>query len=411
VSYDSENFPDLPQGWRKIAVGDAAAPVTVRDKIPTKAYVKAGALAVVDQGQALIGGYTNDQSIAVATSLPVVVFGDHTRALKFIDFPFAAGADGIKILRPSPAFLPRLFFHFLRAIRLPDRGYARHYQFLRDSQIPLPPLPEQTRIADKLDTLLARVDTCRNHLARVPAILKRFRQSVLTAATSGDLTSDWRNEHLRDASDWKVATAGDLIDRIEAGLNVQCIERPPTSSERGLVKISAVTWGRYNDDESKTLPTQMVVPDSARIKLGDFLISRANTLELVGACVIVDRVIRPVYLSDKVLRLVMQEPLKPWMLIVLRSAQGREQIESLASGNQLSMRNLSQANLRLINVPMPPADEQAEIVRRVDSLFALADQLEARYTTARTHIDRLTPALLAKAFRGELVPQDPGDSL
>ena len=275
--------------------------------------------------------------------------------------------------------------------------------------IPLAPLAEQKRIADKLDTLLARVDACRTHLARIPAILKRFRQSVLAAATSGELTREWRDEHELGVNDWSSATVDDLIDRIESGINVQCIERPPTSRERGLVKISAVTWGRYNDDESKTLPPEKVVPDVARIKIGDFLISRANTLELVGACVVVDRVNRPVYLSDKVLRLVMPEATKQWMLLVLRSTEGRRQIESLASGNQLSMRNLSQANLRKINIPMPPPGEQAEIVRRVESLFALADQLEARYTTGRAHLDHLTPALLAKAFRGELVPQDPND--
>lgn len=277
------------------------------------------------------------------------------------------------------------------------------------TEIAIAPLNEQKRIADKLDSVLARVDACRERLDRIPAILKRFRQSVLAAATSGKLTEEWREINKRNKQQWVQLTLGQIITGIEAGLNVQCIERPPEPDEQGLVKISAVTWGQYNDSESKTLPSGKPVPETIRIRKGDFLISRANTLELVGACVIVHSVSYPVYLSDKVLRIVMPDYIKPWLLYILRSPSGRRQIETLASGNQLSMRNLSQVNLRKIIIPIPPDDELKEITHRVESLLAYADRIEARYQAARARIDKLTPAILAKAFRGELVPQDPND--
>jgi type I restriction enzyme S subunit len=280
---------------------------------------------------------------------------------------------------------------------------------LKAYNIPLAPLDEQKRIAEKLDTLLTRVDSCERHLERVPQILKRFRQSVLAAATSGRLTEDWREKQGRDLSDWTETTVGNLIEDIEAGINYKCEERPPLPHERGLVKISAVTWSEFNDEESKTLPTSRDVPESTRIKVGDFLISRANTIELVAACVIVKQVNRPVYLSDKVLRIVMRDEIKMWLLYWLRSSYGRSQIESLASGNQLSMRNISQANLKLIQVNLPKQDEIDEIVRRVEKLFAYAERLEARYLFASERVERLTPSLLAKAFRGELVEQDAED--
>lgn len=276
-------------------------------------------------------------------------------------------------------------------------------------ELPVPPLPEQKRIADKLDTLLARVDACRIHLDRVPGILKRFRQSVLAAATSGELTREWREARGIGTHDWQQSTVGQLIDRIEAGLNVQCEERPPEPNERGLVKISAVTWGRYDDNQSKTLPGNADIPERSRIGLGDFLISRANTLELVGACVIVEDVTRPVFLSDKVLRLVMPERLKPWLQIALQSPAGRKAIESRASGNQLSMRNLSQANLREIPVSLPPDDEMAEVVGSVRRLMNLAKEIEGRTADAASAVQRSVPSTLAKAFRGDLVPQDPND--
>ncbi len=275
--------------------------------------------------------------------------------------------------------------------------------------VPLAPLPEQQRISDKLDALLARVDACHERLDRMPGILKRFRQSVRASATSGELTKEWREERGRDIAQWTTSCVGQVIVGIEAGLNVQCEERPPQSDEKGLVKISAVTWGAYDDDESKTLPKLAAVPERSRVRAGDFLISRANTLELVGACVIVRRVTRPVFLSDKVLRLVMPEEWKPWLLLVLQSPLGRREIETRASGNQLSMRNLSQAGLRDIQIPVPPSDERAEIVRRAEVLLARADELERRVHASRSAIGGLTPSLLAKAFRGELVPQNPSD--
>jgi type I restriction enzyme, S subunit len=280
---------------------------------------------------------------------------------------------------------------------------------LSQVEIPIAPLNEQKRIADKLDRLLAKVDNCRERLDRIPLILKRFRQSVLAAATVGILTEDWRGENNVTINDWKDKSIGEIIHNIEAGVNVKCDERPPRLNERGLVKISAVTWGVFNEQESKTLPSNHQVPELTRIKPGDFLISRANTLELVGACVIVDKVTLPVFLSDKVLRLVMDDDCKKWVLFWLRSSNGRNQIEELASGNQLSMRNLSQANLKSISLKLPSEDERQEIVRRVEKLFDFADRLEARYQNARTQIDKLTPALLDKAFKGELVPQDPTD--
>lgn len=407
--YDDENFPELPQSWMSVSVADACRTLPTPTKIQAKLYLRNGSLPVIDQGAAMIGGYTDDIATTVTSELPVIVFGDHTRVLKYVDFRFGAGADGIKVLRPESIYWPKTLFRFLQAVRLPDKGYARHFQHLRAAQIALPPFAEQKRIAEKLDSLLARVNACRERLNNVPAILRRFRQSVLVAATTGRLTAGWRIGQGLKKAEWQQATVGALIDDIEAGLNVKCAERPPEPNEKGLVKISAVTWGTFNDNESKTVLSGYVPPEKTRIHSGDFLISRANTIELVGACVITDEVTRPVYLSDKVLRLAMPEDCKHWLLFCLRSPAGRQQIESLASGNQSSMRNLSQANLRSITVPLPSPEERAEITRRVKALLDIADRLDIGLTTARSTVERLTPSLLAKAFRGELVPQDRND--
>ena len=274
---------------------------------------------------------------------------------------------------------------------------------IKEHSIALPPLAEQKVIADKLDTLLAQVENTKARLERIPQILKRFRQSVLAAAVSGRLTEEWRGTS--DLTGWAKINLGGLVDKIESGKNLKCIEIPPNEGEFGIIKISAVTWGIYDEKQSKTLPNNSLFLETRRIKVGDFLISRANTIELLGNPVIVHKVTKNLMLSDKVLRLEMKDGDKLWANIFLRSITGRQEIQGRSTGNQMSMRNIGQKALLEIPLPKPPCEEQAEIVRRVDQLFAHADRIEQQVNQALARVNNLTQSILAKAFRGELTEQ------
>ncbi|RYU70606.1 hypothetical protein ERW54_03610 [Aliivibrio finisterrensis] len=276
----------------------------------------------------------------------------------------------------------------------------------KDYIVSFPPLTEQKRIVEKLDEVLAQVDTIKARLDGIPSLLKRFRQSVLASAVSGKLTEEWRGG---SPANWDAAKLKDFVQSIEAGKNLKCIETPPVDDEHGIIKISAVTWGVYDEGQSKTLPDNRLFIENRRINVGDFLISRANTIELLGNPVIVHQVTKNLMLSDKVLRLVMEECDKPWVSIFLRSKEGRKQIESRSTGNQMSMRNIGQKALLDIDLPRFSLEEQKEIVRLVDQYFAFADTIEAQVKKAQARVNNLTQSILAKAFRGELVPQDPND--
>ncbi|MFL7025221.1 restriction endonuclease subunit S [Enterovibrio norvegicus] len=278
-------------------------------------------------------------------------------------------------------------------------------EVLRGLDFPLPPLAEQKVIADKLDELLAQVESTKARLDAIPAILKSFRQSVLAAAVSGKLTEEWRGENDVALSSWETVKVGDFVQAIEAGKSLKCIETPPNQNEFGIIKISAVTWGIYDENESKTLPSNDLFIENRRVKVGDLLISRANTMELLGNPVIVHSVTKNLMLSDKVLRLVMEEANKPWVSIFLRSKAGRKEIESRSTGNQMSMRNIGQKALLDIGLPKATESEQTEIVRRVEELFAFADKVEAQVNVAQARVNNLTQSILAKAFRGELTAE------
>jgi type I restriction enzyme S subunit len=204
---------------------------------------------------------------------------------------------------------------------------------------------------------------------------------------------------------WATATLSDLLHRIEAGLNIKCEERPPVAGERGLVKISAVTWGRFDEAQSKTMPSDVAADERNRIRTGDLLISRANTIELVGASVIVDRIERQLYLSDKVLRLVVHEPAKRWINYALKTPELRKEIETASSGNQLSMRNISQEKLRGLRMPVAPEAEQVRIADKLDAVLARVDAVNDRFARVAALIKRFRQSVLAAATSGRLTEE------
>jgi type I restriction enzyme S subunit len=149
---------EIPANW--IWTMAASVFTTVSDqgkKVQTNTVLHEGRFPVVDQGKVLVRGFCNDENRVIHVSSPVVVFGDHTREVKFIDFDFVVGADGVKVLAPL-LIEPRYFYLVLTWIPIESRGYGRHFKLLRESSIPLPPLAEQRRIVAKVDELMAVLD-------------------------------------------------------------------------------------------------------------------------------------------------------------------------------------------------------------------------------------------------------------
>jgi type I restriction enzyme S subunit len=150
-------------------------------KIPQSEFLPDGPLAVVDQGQSLVAGFTDDRRAAVRSPAPLIVFGDHTRAVKFIDFPFAMGADGVKVLQVRDGFDPKFVYHYLRSRQIPSAGYSRHFKFLKEVEVPKPSLPEQRRIAAILD----HAHTLRAKRRQVLTHLDSLTQSIFNDMFSG----------------------------------------------------------------------------------------------------------------------------------------------------------------------------------------------------------------------------------
>jgi len=202
---------------------------------------------------------------------------------------------------------------------------------------------------------------------------------------------------------WAVFPLEELIDRIEAGKNFRCIERPPLDEEIGVVKVSAVSWGRFREEESKTVPPGVELDPETRICEGDLLFSRANTIELVGACVMVEMIAKDLRLSDKILRLVVaDQEIKPWIYRYLSSPEARKYLSETSSGNQLSMRNISQKVLLKTTIPLAPLNEQRRIAAKLDTTLAAVDACRQRLDGVAELLKRFRQAVLAAATSGKL---------
>ena len=276
---------------------------------------------------------------------------------------------------------------------------------LKNWLVPLPPLNEQKRIADKLDALRARVDTCRERHDRIPLILKRFRQSVFAAATSGELTEDWRAS--KDISSIQPVLLSEVLSEIKTGPFGSALHK----SDYVAGKIPVVNPMHINDrkithsDDMTVSPKKAEELSNFRLRYEDVVIARRGVM---GRCAVVKPEQEGWLCGTGCIILRVQSQLLPNYLQLFLSSPGNvEVLEANAVGS--TMVNLNQRVLLSLQLSLPTLQEQQEIVRRAESLFAYADRLEAHYQVARTQVDRLTPTLLAKAFCGELVPQDPND--
>lgn len=176
------------EGWKMVDFQESILkPKRKLKGIPKKKYQLKGRFPIVDQGQNLVAGYTDDKSRIYSENLPVVVFGDHTRIFKYIDFRFAIGADGTRVLIPKNNFDPKYFYYAVSVLNIESLGYSRHFKILKTKKIPLPPIAEQKKIVAYLDALSQKTRALQDLQKQTAADFDALRQSILAKAFSGNI--------------------------------------------------------------------------------------------------------------------------------------------------------------------------------------------------------------------------------
>jgi type I restriction enzyme S subunit len=312
-------------------------------------------------------------------------------------------------------------------------------------EVPLAPLTEQKRIVAKVEELLAQVNSIKERLAKVSIILKRFRQAVLAAACSGRLTADWREQEpkitpvdysIQDIlrhreAEWGGNGSSRKYEPPQDVKNNEPQELPEgwkyissdalfsfvTSGSRGWAKYYAksgsifVRVGNLDHDAISLdlSDVQHVNPpagqeaDRTRVQLGDILISITADVGMIG---LVQDEIGEAYVNQHVaIARPVTNVFRPYLAWYLASREGGQiQFQDLQRG--ATKVGLGLDDIKSVAIPFPPTEEQHEIVRRVEAMFKLADAVEKRVAAATMRAEKLTQSILAKAFRGELVPTE-----
>ncbi|WP_435249282.1 restriction endonuclease subunit S [Vibrio sp. nBUS_14] len=342
-------------------------------------------------------------------------------------------------------------YYYLKSIRglAESRGTGTTFKELSGAmakKLPfrLAPLNEQTRIANKLDSILAKVDKAQARLDKIPAILKRFRQSVLAAATSGELTkyttyhsgeyyrelkleieSNTKSKKLKPLSEGEVTLAHQLFDgvrwpqwncyplemlvNVDRGIPYGIVQ----TGEHQEVGVPTIRCGDVKHLHIKTDALKIVSPEiedkyaRTRLKGREVLLAIRGTVG--NAAVVTDELIdMQANISREVAMIPVRENINPhYIALLLQSPGGYRALAEKVRG--VAQKGINLADVKRFVTPLPCLVEQGDIVQKVEELFLKANIVEKQYLDAKSRLDRLTQSILAKAFRGELVPQDPTD--
>ncbi|MCE9658082.1 MAG: restriction endonuclease subunit S [Burkholderiales bacterium] len=440
----------LPESWTDALLGEIAE-VQMGQSPNSATYNDLGVGLPFFQGKAEFGSLYPTVRKWCSEPIKVARVGDILLSVRAPVGPTNVAATdccigrGLAALRVAQPLNQTYLLHYLRSIQdwLAKQGTGTTFaaisgDLIRQLQVPLCPAAEQKRIADKLDAILARVDACRDRLYRVFAILKRFREAVLSAAVRGQLSQAWREateanhsarpprlgpdlsslavdekpsdrqlqEWMDDLPDgWRVERASLVV---ETGADiVYGIVQPGPKLAAGVpyVRGMDIVNGEIRVEQLlRTSPEIAQRYARASIKGGDVLLGIIRATKVA----VVPESLNGANITQGTARFrPSQKILTRYLATVLEAPETQRWLHGHYRG--IDMPGLNLADVRRVPIPLPSLEEQAEVIRQVDSLLSVAISIEARLVTARAQVDRLTPALLAKGFRGELVPQDPSD--
>jgi type I restriction enzyme S subunit len=440
VANDVTIDSDLPEGWVYPEIGEI---LTVNYGKGLKESVRVPKHVPVYGSNGIVGRHN-----VALTQGPTIIIGRKgtVGAVHFSNDPCWA-IDTTYFIDEFNGLDSRYLVHVLRSLNLTELDTSTaipglNRDGLYDQHLPLAPLPEQRRIAAKVEELLARVNAAKERLAKVQAILKRFRQAVLAAACSGRLTADWRenNPDIESALDLLIkiqqerkktkkskqnrrSTEGDIYFDIPETWSFCCFEdicaNKPSAIRAGPFGSSLTksfytpsgykiygqeqvirgdaSYGSYYIDEKKFWELR-----SCEVEAGDLLISLVGT---IGKVLIIPDKFEKGIINPRLVKISLYSEVSPeYIAKYLTSLLARNSFKRDSHGGTMESLNLQM--LKRLPIPLPPLIEQHEIVRRVESMFKLADAVEKRVAAATARAEKLTHAILAKAFRGELVPTE-----
>lgn len=386
MSFMRSTAPRFPSGWPVRAFDDVVEDATGGNpKVRTSDYLASGSLPVIDQGQEPVAGYVNDGALAYRGALPCVLFGDHTRTLKYAATPFALGADGVKVLVPRAPLTPRFLYHYLRSVRLPgDLGYSRHFKYLKEALIPVPSPDEQRRITEILD--------------EADAVRRKRREAL---AIAGDLADaaflEMFGDPVQNSKGWPVrplAELGDIVSGVAKGKQYEA----GTAVEIPYMRVANVQDGHLRLDDVKSIVVSREEARRYLLESGDVLLTEGGDPDKLGRGAVWRGEVPNCIHQNHIFRVRPVPGIVPEFLSAqLGSTRGKRYFLRAAK-QTTGIASINMTQLKAFPTLVPPRLEQERFlafVRQAERVCE-AQQWAAQQTDALFH------SLVHRAFRGEL---------
>ena len=412
---------ELPDNWR------LAHLESITKNIPSKKYqilesqvLADGRFPVISQSKAYSIGFSNEADKVYHHDRPVIIFGDHTSEVKFVEFDFVVGADGVKIFEPIDDIIVGKFLFYIFQFYSRDLskigGYSRHYKYIKNTPFPLPPLAGQKRIVAKIEELLPHIDRYEHAWSKLEQFNSRFpedmKKSLLQYAIQGklveqrpeegtaeELFAQIQEEKQRLIAEKKIKKEKPLPEITEEKKPfdipeswkwvylLDIIEEKPSNgySPKGVtypteiknLTLTATTSGRFKDDAFKYVDISKEDASKYWLKNNDLLIQRSNSRELVGTSCIYTGADNAYIYPDLMMRMHVSSQVDIYYIdYVLKAPVTRNYYMASASGTSESMPKINQKIVSFTLVPLPPLAEQKRIVEKLEQLLPLCERLK-----------------------------------
>ncbi len=370
---------ELPENWTQLPFPEAAQRVrSTGSKVKAGEYNATGRIPVVDQGQKLVVGFTDNESAKFQGPLPVIVFGDHTREVKFVDFDFAVGADGTVLLRPDSAIEPRFFYYWLQSASLHHLGYSRHYKLLAEQFVRFPKSrTEQRRVVGRVEALTVRLDQAR-----------QARQAALVEAQIIELAYLEKIRREGDRKSWPTVRLGEIATVIMG-------QSPKGDTYNLNGDGMPLLNGPTEFGEEHPTPRQWTTNPQRLCAKGDILFCvRGSTTGRMNWA-------DGTYCLGRGLAAIRPKP-STCLPIYLYGFLKTQAAEILHHGEGGVFPNFNKDQLQAMPIVLPSIEEQKKTVSVLRQLGQTLTELQRLQREVEAELASFTPALLAKAFRGEL---------
>lgn len=340
----------MKEGWEYLKFEDALQTVKYTKKVQSSDYLQEGLIPIISQEEDLISGYWNNADDSFKVDAPVVIFGDHSRVVKYVDCDFVLGADGVKILKPKKNLNARYLYHYLKWYKVPSLGYSRHYKLLKEIILPIPPLSEQKHIFEELDLLSNIIDKKKVQLQE----LDNLAQSIYYEMFGNPIINE---------KGWMISTVKDLGKVITGNTPSRKIPQYYDSEYIEWIKTDNILKDSLYATRAKEYLSESGAVQGRTVDKGALLVACiAGSIDSIGKVCVTDRNVAFNQQINAIIPNKDNDVLFLYYTIVLMGGYIREHATS-------GMKHIiTKSAMEALLFPIPPLNLQQQFARKIEAI-------------------------------------------